>query len=67
TKNVISGKDCLYIYIFLLPGAPTTAVYKFVICNPDGNQANCVTQQSPKIAWRPDLPGKLPASTAQNL
>ncbi|XP_068587136.1 serglycin [Cebidichthys violaceus] len=48
-------------------GAPRTAVYKFVKCNPEGDQANCVTQQSPKMAWSPDLPAKLPASTAQYL
>uniref|UniRef100_A0A8C2X0I3 Uncharacterized protein n=1 Tax=Cyclopterus lumpus TaxID=8103 RepID=A0A8C2X0I3_CYCLU len=45
-------------------GAPRTAVYKFVKCNPEGDQANCVTQQSPKMAWSADLPAKLPASTA---
>nr|XP_046240569.1 serglycin [Scatophagus argus] len=48
-------------------GAPTTAVYKFVRCNPEGDQANCVTLQSPKMAWSPELPSKLPASTAQYL
>ncbi|XP_070759577.1 serglycin [Enoplosus armatus] len=48
-------------------GAPRTAVYKFVRCNPEGNQANCLTQQSPEMAWSPDLPAKLPASTAQYL
>ncbi|XP_041792114.1 serglycin [Chelmon rostratus] len=48
-------------------GAPRTAVYKFVRCNPEGDQANCVTHQSPPMAWSPDLPGKLPASTAQYL
>ncbi|XP_056237269.1 serglycin [Seriola aureovittata] len=48
-------------------GAPRTAVYKFVRCNPKGDQANCVTQQSPEMAWNPDLPGKLPASAAQYL
>ncbi|XP_068430428.1 serglycin [Clinocottus analis] len=48
-------------------GAPRTAVYKFVKCNPEGNQVNCVTQQSPKMAWSPDLPAKLPASTAKYL
>lgn len=48
-------------------GAPRTAVYKFVKCNPEGDQANCVTQQSPKMAWSPDLPAKLPASTARYL
>ncbi|XP_045889636.1 serglycin [Micropterus dolomieu] len=48
-------------------GAPRTAVYKFVRCNPEGDQANCVTQQSPEMAWSPDLPAKLPASTAQYL
>uniref|UniRef100_A0A3B4VH32 Uncharacterized protein n=1 Tax=Seriola dumerili TaxID=41447 RepID=A0A3B4VH32_SERDU len=53
--------------LFLSPGAPTTAVYKFVRCNPEGDQANCVTQQSPEMAWNPDLPGKLPASAAQYL
>uniref|UniRef100_A0A3B4ZEH8 Uncharacterized protein n=1 Tax=Seriola lalandi dorsalis TaxID=1841481 RepID=A0A3B4ZEH8_SERLL len=53
--------------LFLSPGAPRTAVYKFVRCNPKGDQANCVTQQSPEMAWNPDLPGKLPASAAQYL
>ncbi|XP_028258427.1 serglycin isoform X1 [Parambassis ranga] len=48
-------------------GAPRTAVYKFVRCNPDGDRANCVTLQSPKMAWTEDLPAKLPASTAQYL
>ncbi|XP_070818910.1 serglycin [Chaetodon trifascialis] len=48
-------------------GAPITAVYKFVRCNPEGDQANCVTQQSPRMAWSPDLPAKLPASAAQYL
>ncbi|TDH17176.1 hypothetical protein EPR50_G00005730 [Perca flavescens] len=47
-------------------GAPKTAVYKFLRCNPN-NQANCVTQKSPEMAWRPDLPAKLPASAAQYL
>uniref|UniRef100_A0A4W6G2F9 Uncharacterized protein n=1 Tax=Lates calcarifer TaxID=8187 RepID=A0A4W6G2F9_LATCA len=50
----------------LLPlGAPRTAVYKFVRCNPEGGKANCVTQQSAEMEWSPDLPAKLPASTAQ--
>ncbi|XP_041834116.1 serglycin [Melanotaenia boesemani] len=48
-------------------GAPRKAVYKFVRCNPEGDQANCVTQQSPEMPWSPDLPAKLPASTAQYL
>ncbi|XP_063316456.1 serglycin isoform X2 [Pelmatolapia mariae] len=48
-------------------GAPRTAVYKFVRCNPDGDQANCVTQQSPEMEWSPDLPSKLPASTVEYL
>ncbi|KAE8297132.1 hypothetical protein D5F01_LYC03747 [Larimichthys crocea] len=48
-------------------GAPQTAVYKFVRCNPEGDQANCVTQQSPEMAWSPELPAKLPASAAQYL
>ncbi|KAA8595526.1 hypothetical protein FQN60_010817 [Etheostoma spectabile] len=48
-------------------GAPRTAVYKFVRCIPKADQANCVTQQSPEMAWSPDLPAKLPASTAQYL
>ncbi|KAG8001481.1 hypothetical protein GBF38_007157, partial [Nibea albiflora] len=48
-------------------GAPQTAVYKFVRCNPEGNQANCVTQQGPEMAWSPELPAKLPASAAQYL
>ncbi|XP_035484112.1 serglycin [Scophthalmus maximus] len=48
-------------------GAPQTAVYKLVKCNPEGDQANCVTHQSPEMAWSPDLPAKLPASTAQHL
>ncbi|XP_036950949.1 serglycin [Acanthopagrus latus] len=48
-------------------GTPKTAVYKFVRCNPEGNQANCVTLQSPQMEWSPELPAKLPASTAQYL
>ncbi|XP_069030422.1 serglycin isoform X2 [Embiotoca jacksoni] len=48
-------------------GAPRTAVYKFVRCNPEGDQANCVTQQSTEMPWSPDLPAKLPASAAQYL
>ncbi|XP_011490480.1 uncharacterized protein LOC101156394 [Oryzias latipes] len=48
-------------------GTPTTAVYKFVRCNPNGDQANCVVQQTPKMPWSPELPSKLPASTAQHL
>ncbi|KAM7406253.1 hypothetical protein PAMP_000641 [Pampus punctatissimus] len=48
-------------------GAPRTAVYKFVKCNPKGDQANCVTHQSSEMAWSPDLPAKLPAATAQYL
>uniref|UniRef100_A0A3P9C0N5 Uncharacterized protein n=1 Tax=Maylandia zebra TaxID=106582 RepID=A0A3P9C0N5_9CICH len=47
---------CLLICVSL------TAVYKFMRCNPDGDQANCVTQQSPEMEWNPDLPSKLPAS-----
>ncbi|XP_037309926.2 serglycin isoform X2 [Pungitius pungitius] len=46
-------------------GAPRNAVYKFVKCNPEGSQANCVTQKSPPMPWSPDLPTKLPASTGQ--
>ncbi|XP_054468333.1 serglycin-like [Anoplopoma fimbria] len=48
-------------------GAPSTAEYKFVKCNPEGDKANCVTQKSPIMAWTPDLPAKLPALTAQYL
>ncbi|KAM9860898.1 serglycin [Aulostomus maculatus] len=48
-------------------GAPATASYKFVRCLPDGNQANCQTQKSPDIQWTPDLPVRLPASTAESL
>uniref|UniRef100_A0A3Q1F0Y2 Uncharacterized protein n=1 Tax=Acanthochromis polyacanthus TaxID=80966 RepID=A0A3Q1F0Y2_9TELE len=55
------------IDIFLSVGAPSTAVYKFVKCNPEGGEANCVIQQTPKMAWSPDLPAKLPASAAQKL
>ncbi|XP_053275359.1 serglycin [Pleuronectes platessa] len=48
-------------------GAPRSYVYKFLKCNPDGNQANCVTQETPVRPWREDLPDKLPSSTAQYL
>ena len=48
-------------------GAPTTAVYKFVACNPKDGQANCVTYQSAEMEWTPDLPAKLPASAARHL
>uniref|UniRef100_A0A8C9ZK67 Uncharacterized protein n=1 Tax=Sander lucioperca TaxID=283035 RepID=A0A8C9ZK67_SANLU len=51
------------LFFSLSLGAPRTAVYKFVRCNPKGDQANCVTQQSQEMAWSPDLPAKLPAST----
>lgn len=48
-------------------GAPRTAVYNFIRCNPEGDQANCVTYQSPEMEWSEDLPKKLPPSTAQYL
>lgn len=48
-------------------GAPRTAVYKFVRCNPEGGNANCVTQQTSKMPWSPDLPSKLPAADAKYL
>ncbi|XP_059210358.1 serglycin [Centropristis striata] len=48
-------------------GAPTNAVYKFVRCNPEGDQANCVTHGTAKMEWSPELPSKLPASTAEFL
>lgn len=48
-------------------GAPRTAVYKFVKCNPEGNQANCVTHRGPEMSFTPDLPNKLPAADAQYL
>ncbi|RVE74631.1 hypothetical protein OJAV_G00024030 [Oryzias javanicus] len=48
-------------------GAPRTATYKFVRCNPNGDQTNCVVQQTPAMPWSPELPSKLPASTAQYL
>ncbi|KAF3832526.1 hypothetical protein F7725_026191 [Dissostichus mawsoni] len=35
-------------------GAPRTAVYKFVKCNPEGDQANCVTQRGPEIEAEPE-------------
>uniref|UniRef100_A0A3Q4GFI0 Uncharacterized protein n=1 Tax=Neolamprologus brichardi TaxID=32507 RepID=A0A3Q4GFI0_NEOBR len=43
-------------------GSTHTDAHWFVRCNPDGDQANCVTQQSPEMEWSPDLPSKLPAS-----
>uniref|UniRef100_A0A3P8W8R4 Uncharacterized protein n=1 Tax=Cynoglossus semilaevis TaxID=244447 RepID=A0A3P8W8R4_CYNSE len=61
-KSVIS----FFLFIFLL-GAPRDAVYKFLKCNPTGDRTNCVTHQSPEMEWSPELPGKLPASTAQNM
>ncbi|XP_065809111.1 serglycin [Labrus bergylta] len=65
-------KPLLFVVISFLAfdignGAPRTAVYKFVRCNPEGGQANCVTQQSPEMTWSPELPVKLLASTAQYL
>ncbi|MEQ2283767.1 hypothetical protein AMECASPLE_014974 [Ameca splendens] len=48
-------------------GAPKTAVYKFLRCNPEGGDANCVTHQSSEMPWSPDLPSKLPASEAEYL
>uniref|UniRef100_A0A8C4ER00 Uncharacterized protein n=1 Tax=Dicentrarchus labrax TaxID=13489 RepID=A0A8C4ER00_DICLA len=68
-KHTTNDNDFIYLYIYLSfsIGAPRTAVYNFVRCNPEGDKANCVTQQSPEMAWSPDLPAKLPASTAQYL
>lgn len=57
----------LFLALHQGKGAPRTAVYKFVRCNPEGDQANCVTHQSPEMEWSPDLPSKLPASTAMYL
>ncbi|XP_077448822.1 uncharacterized protein LOC144068288 [Stigmatopora argus] len=48
-------------------GAPRTAVYNFVKCQPQDNNPNCVTQQSPPMEWSPDLPNKLPPSSASFL
>ncbi|XP_076012226.1 serglycin [Genypterus blacodes] len=48
-------------------GAPSTAKYQFVRCNPAGGQSNCVTHQSPEMEWSPELPSKLPASATQYL
>ncbi|KAK7913394.1 hypothetical protein WMY93_013605 [Mugilogobius chulae] len=62
----------LYLVVFSLAlsgglGAPSTAVYKFVKCNPEGGQANCITHRSVDMEWSPDLPTKLPASAAEYL
>uniref|UniRef100_A0A3Q2WXM2 Chemokine interleukin-8-like domain-containing protein n=1 Tax=Haplochromis burtoni TaxID=8153 RepID=A0A3Q2WXM2_HAPBU len=65
-KSTIKSTLCLFFFFFL-PGLMSTAVYKFMRCNPDGDQANCVTQQSPEMEWSPDLPSKLPASAAEYL
>ncbi|KAM9816648.1 serglycin [Neosynchiropus ocellatus] len=48
-------------------GAPRKARYNYVKCNPDGDQANCVTYQSAEINWTPELPSKLPAFTVEYL
>lgn len=61
----------LFLVVFSLAlsgglGAPTAA-YKFVKCNPEGNQANCITHQSANLEWSPDLPARLPATAAQYL
>lgn len=53
--------------VFLSQGAPKRTLYKYVRCNPNDGQANCVTYQTPEMPWNPDLPSKLPASTAQYL
>lgn len=67
-STLIKLNYCIKLNIKILSlGAPRKAVYKFVKCNPEGDQANCVTQQSPSMAWSPDLPAKLPAATAQYL
>uniref|UniRef100_A0A3Q3IUE3 Uncharacterized protein n=1 Tax=Monopterus albus TaxID=43700 RepID=A0A3Q3IUE3_MONAL len=52
--------ECFASIFFLL-------IFLFVKCNPEGDQTNCVTFQSPRMALTPDLPAKLPASTAQYL
>uniref|UniRef100_A0A3Q2YZL3 Secreted protein n=1 Tax=Hippocampus comes TaxID=109280 RepID=A0A3Q2YZL3_HIPCM len=51
---------CVCVCVVFVLRAPRTAVYKFVKCRPEGNRANCVTQQSPQMEWSPDLPTKLP-------
>ncbi|KAJ0002185.1 hypothetical protein NQD34_001981 [Periophthalmus magnuspinnatus] len=65
-------KMILFVVVFSLAlsggqGAPTTAVYNFLKCNPEGDQANCITHQTRSMEWSPDLPTKLPASAAQYL
>ncbi|XP_077569514.1 serglycin [Stigmatopora nigra] len=57
---------CCFIVLHA-QGAPRTAVYNFVKCQPQGNDPNCVTQQSPPMEWSPDLPKKLPPSSASFL
>ncbi|XP_061735850.1 serglycin-like [Nerophis ophidion] len=58
---------CSLLVFQNVQGVPKTAVYKFIKCRPESNQANCVTQQGPDMEWSPDLPSKLPASSAQYL
>uniref|UniRef100_A0A3B3UAA1 Uncharacterized protein n=1 Tax=Poecilia latipinna TaxID=48699 RepID=A0A3B3UAA1_9TELE len=53
---------CFTVALIHHLGAPSTAVYKFLRCNPADGQANCVTQQSAEMPWSPELPSKLPAS-----
>ncbi|KAM9409569.1 uncharacterized protein KZ484_001747 [Pholidichthys leucotaenia] len=57
--------SCLVLHNGL--GAPMTAVYKFLKCNPANGLANCVIHQSPEMELNQDLPSKLPASSAQYL
>uniref|UniRef100_A0A3P9K499 Uncharacterized protein n=1 Tax=Oryzias latipes TaxID=8090 RepID=A0A3P9K499_ORYLA len=60
-------KLIIFLASFLSKRKGQRPVYKFVRCNPNGDQANCVVQQTPKMPWSPELPSKLPASTAQYL
>uniref|UniRef100_A0A671Y6I2 Uncharacterized protein n=1 Tax=Sparus aurata TaxID=8175 RepID=A0A671Y6I2_SPAAU len=52
-QKALKTKRTMKLLFFLSPGAPKTAVYKYVRCNPEGDQANCVTLQSPEMdPWR---------------
>ncbi|XP_072769426.1 serglycin [Nerophis lumbriciformis] len=58
---------CSFLVLQNAQAVPKTAVYKFIKCRPESDRANCVTQQGPEMEWSPDLPSKLPASSAQYL
>ncbi|XP_056134933.1 serglycin [Lampris incognitus] len=65
--NVILSLAVLCLALNNGMGAPTTARYMFVKCNPHDTDANCQTYHSPVVQVTSDLPTRLPVSAAPYL